>query len=216
LTDRNDAADAGAINEPMSKVERLTQALLRDRERPAAPQPAPARCFTCEHPYRPRPDAGGSTRFCSPRCRGAFDAGVPPRGANPGSELYEFTAGLVVVAGGDPGYLPTMRMRKGAVGFYIDCRACGAEFDSKGLAYCATCSALPAEERRAMRPAKARRCEAPGCESFVTRTARAGAMYCSEACKQRAYRARCVTDNPARLPLQPTPENVTDNEQKNQ
>jgi hypothetical protein len=53
-----------------------------------------------------------------------------------------------VVAGDNPGYLPSTRMRCGPVGWFIACRACAVEFESKGLAYCADCMALPAEARR--------------------------------------------------------------------
>jgi hypothetical protein len=92
-------------------------------------------------------------------------------------------------------------MRKGPVGFYISCRACGQEFESKGWAYCEECSKIPVDERRAMKPAaQGRLCQAPGCESFVPRNARADVIYCSKACRQRAYRSRSVTDNPGHAP----------------
>jgi hypothetical protein len=41
-----------------------------------------------------------------------------------------------VVAGGDPGYLPSTPTRKAKAGFVVACRSCGREFESKGLAYC--------------------------------------------------------------------------------
>jgi hypothetical protein len=53
-----------------------------------------------------------------------------------------------VVAGDNPGYLPSTRMRCGPVGRFIACRACTVEFESKGLAYCPDCMALPAEARK--------------------------------------------------------------------
>src|SRR5258708_19516603 len=52
-----------------------------------------------------------------------------------------------VVAGDNPGYLPSTRMRCGPVGRFIACRACTVEFESKGLAFCPDCMALPAEAR---------------------------------------------------------------------
>jgi hypothetical protein len=52
------------------------------------------------------------------------------------------------IAGGDPGYLPKTPMRMGPVGWFIRCRACAVEFESKGWAYCPTCMDLPAEARR--------------------------------------------------------------------
>ena len=105
-----------------------------------------------------------------------------------------------VVAGCDPGYPVQKYMRRGPVGFHIDCQACGTEFESKGWACCPSCMELPAEERRQMRPAiQGRLCEAPNCENFVPRKARADVLYCSRGCQQRAYRARRVTDNPSPL-----------------
>ena len=53
-----------------------------------------------------------------------------------------------VVAGGNPGYLAKTPMRRGPVGWFILCRACAVEFESKGWAYCPTCMDLPAEARR--------------------------------------------------------------------
>lgn len=104
----------------------------------------------------------------------------------------------VVVAGGDPGYLPSTPMRKGSVGFHASCRTCGREFESKGMGSCPACLELPAEERRAMKPSfVGRLCEGPGCENFIPRTARADARYCSQACQQKAKRRRNDRDNPA-------------------
>jgi hypothetical protein len=115
-----------------------------------------------------------------------------------------------VVAGPDPGYLPKTRMREGQSGFHIACRGCGGEFESKGLAYCSSCLALPAEDRRAMHPVTTgRRCQAPGCEKFLPRTARAGAKYCSKACGERArYHRSSLADNPDRLLDTTPPENL--------
>jgi hypothetical protein len=53
-----------------------------------------------------------------------------------------------VVAGGNPGYLAKAPMRRGPVGWFIVCRACAVEFESKGWAYCPSCMDLPAEARR--------------------------------------------------------------------
>ena len=92
--------------------------------------------------------------------------------------------------GGDPGYLPRTPMRRGPVGFYVSCRACGDEFESKGIAYCAACMELPAEERRAVKAdVHGRLCAAPGCENFIPRAAHARRRFCSKACAKRAERA---------------------------
>lgn len=92
------------------------------------------------------------------------------------------------------GFDPYAPMRMGSVGFYIHCKACNAEFESKGWACCPACMELPAEERHAMKPAfSGRMCQAPGCENSLPRTARTGSKYCSKPCRQRAFRA---TRNP--------------------
>ena len=44
-----------------------------------------------------------------------------------------------VVAGGDPGYLVTTPMRRGAGGWFIACQGCRQEFESEGLRCCARC-----------------------------------------------------------------------------
>lgn len=99
-----------------------------------------------------------------------------------------------VIAGGDPGFLPTTPMRKGSEGFYIACRGCGDKFESKGWAYCAVCMDLPAEERHALQPS-ARACAAPGCEKVIAPSARADARYCSGACRERARQALIRQEN---------------------
>jgi hypothetical protein len=144
------------------KVDRLTQALLADRER------AKARKSNIMLNLKPERREDG--------------IGFDPYGGG----------ALVVVApvGGRPGYLPTTPMRKGAVGFYVGCSACGGEFESKGWAYCAACMALPADERRAVKTdVHGRLCAAPGCENFISRAEHARRRFCSEACRQRAHRA---------------------------
>jgi hypothetical protein len=55
---------------------------------------------------------------------------------------------VITPNGGNPGYLPKTPMRRGPVGWFIACQHCGAEFESKGWAYCPTCMDLPAEARR--------------------------------------------------------------------
>lgn len=118
----------------------------------------------------------------------------------PGEECDPFyTVWSTVVAGVDAGYVPRVHMRKGAVGFYVACRCCGTEFESKGLAYCMRCIELPADERRTIKPTvQGRLCQAPGCETFIPRKARADTRFCSSACRQRAQRAD-VTANARRL-----------------
>src|SRR6516165_5675024 len=66
-------------------------------------------CFACDRPY-----SQGDGRFCSERCRAAFDAGLPP---------YER-------AGASYGLTPR------GDGFLIDCAGCRRPFASKGLRCC--------------------------------------------------------------------------------
>jgi hypothetical protein len=101
------------------------------------------------------------------------------------------------IAGGDPGYLVKTSMRRGPVGWFINCCNCGDEFESKGWKYCPTCMELPAEKRRQDAWKRAqdcglseRPCEAPGCDNSIPMRARADARYCSETCAKRAQNAR--------------------------
>jgi hypothetical protein len=119
------------------------------------------------------------------------------------------------IAGGDASCLPKTPMRMGKTGWWIACRACGAKFESKGMAYCESCLALPAEERRQMKPA-ARQCQAPGCNNVIAGTARADARYCSDACRQRARYDAIREKNDANLPDIGPPENLTDTHEKSQ
>jgi hypothetical protein len=62
----------------MMKLDNLARNIAADllAERPKL-VPAP-RCFACDHEYTPGQSGGDdSTRFCSTRCREAFDAGLP-------------------------------------------------------------------------------------------------------------------------------------------
>lgn len=105
-----------------------------------------------------------------------------------GSDPY-LTARWQIIRGGSPGYLPAIPMRQGMVGFFIVCRACGAEFESKGMAYCKTCLELPAEQRHAMyAPAAKRMCQGPDCENPIPATVRVGTRFCSTNCREKARR----------------------------
>jgi hypothetical protein len=83
-----------------------------------------------------------------------------------------------VITGADPGYLPTTPMRMGPVCWFINCRHCLREFESKGWAYCPTCMALPAEERRREPMSGRRCCQVPGCGGLIPTRRRADAKYC--------------------------------------
>ena len=63
-------------------IEKLTAALLRDRERPTSANTS-NECFACGRSYMRRPVSGDdNSRFCSRHCQDAFDAGFPPYDPN--------------------------------------------------------------------------------------------------------------------------------------
>jgi hypothetical protein len=62
-------------SESQRRVESLTAALLRDRERPVSANTS-NECFACGRAYMRRPVRGDDNpRFCSARCQDAFDDG---------------------------------------------------------------------------------------------------------------------------------------------
>jgi hypothetical protein len=223
-----------------------------------------ASCFMCER--TPKPDADGCTRFCSPRCRDDFDAGLPPGSgrldcqeaaaeegkpetvdpaggatapdgavdpeparrrprAKPAQSTYtghlarhaaeawantalvkelqgdqrQFDPFAItkwkVIAGGNPGYLPTTPMRMGATGFWIPCARCGAEFESKGLKHCEKCRTMPAGKQAATTlgvqtnaRSRCRRCRV----ALPNPVESQWSAFCSRDCYTRFYRCHCL------------------------
>ena len=82
---------------------------------------SPTKCVLCRASYIYRgPCVGDSGRLCSPHCRNAYDhAGVRYRQFD---VRYTSADGTPMIARSD--------------GFAIACPQCGAEFMSKGLAFC--------------------------------------------------------------------------------
>ena len=94
-----------------AKRTRLAAAIERDILRqPSRPIPSPT-CFTCGRSF-----GRGDGRFCSTRCRSAFDDGLPPYEPLDLDNYYS---------------LP-----KGPTGFHVDCAHCRKRFDSRGLRCC--------------------------------------------------------------------------------
>src|SRR5262249_23632559 len=118
---------------PLSRVERLSAQLLRDR----AAQAEPARsqsmaCFSCGRSFTYRgPRGDDSGRFCSVRCRECYDAGHPAYDPDYASKNNPRWYNLPI----------------GPHGFYIDCAGCGKRFDSKGLRCCSAECERRARER---------------------------------------------------------------------
>jgi hypothetical protein len=63
----------------MLTTKKLAAAIERDLLAEKPKRKPEITCFLCDRPYIPQPYTGqdGSTRFCSDRCRDAFDAGLP-------------------------------------------------------------------------------------------------------------------------------------------
>jgi hypothetical protein len=125
-----------------------------------------------------------------------------------------------------PAPMPTTPMRMGTVGFWISCRCCGSQFESKGLAFCEKCMELPAEERHKAPPFAAKRACA-NCGKALPYRKRAGVLFCSKECRQQAAYYRRLqqgrrlsenfsTDNGAQLPDSAAPDFPTDNGKKDQ
>jgi hypothetical protein len=131
--------------------------------------------------------------------RAARKAAAPTRLKAPESDFDPFAITrwrVVAPKGGNPGHLVKARMRRGPVGWFIACRACAREFESKGSAYCPDCMALPAEERRDQPKPSGRVCERPTCDQRLSMHARADARYCSAACRKAASRDKTASRLP--------------------
>jgi hypothetical protein len=200
-----------------SRADKLAAALLADRQREHVEHNI-VPCFACgttsDYEGR-RGDLNG--RFCSMRCQEWFDDG------NPGHErqqehdrklLTKSVADFRVVAGppgleaGAPYYATVFPkdfkftpMRR--EGFYIACKHCNKEFESKGLRCCSKeCENAyrEAEERRAklkeagIEPTAKRQCECLGCDRTIPkwkngRQVSAKVRFCSDLCRKRAAKA---------------------------
>jgi hypothetical protein len=130
-------------------------------------------CFLCGRTYTyQQPTGDDSGRFCRDKCRDDYDAGYRrPEPLDP----FKLT-NWRVVAGGDPGRLPSTPMRRGSEGWYITCPGCQREFESKGLRCCSTAcerrlcehdenTALMAEV--GMEPEAKPKCSVPGCDNSI-------------------------------------------------
>jgi hypothetical protein len=200
--------ESTAAEQPQHKTrtDKLAAAIIADNERRAAKADDSKRepfaeCFACGRGMTYR-----GNRFCSTRCRDWYDAGNPSF-----TEQQEYTRRISQAPGpwrliaGPPGaetpHMPRA-MRRGRVGFYINCANCQKEFESKGLRCCsAECEKryrkrednLRTMAEVGIKPAQKRHCE--GCGVVIPkwrngRRVRANAQYCSPRCAQRAARER--------------------------
>jgi hypothetical protein len=142
------------------KADKLAAALMRDRARTCAgPSNTSIECFGCGRPfiYRGPQQGDDNGRFCSDKCREAYDAGY--RRAEPVDA-----------------FKPSTAMRRGPVGWHIACAGCQREFESKGLRHCSTECERRCRERQenaelmaevGMQVEAKRKCAKPECNNPV-------------------------------------------------
>jgi hypothetical protein len=94
-------------------------------------------------------------------------------------------------------------MRRGSEGFYIACKHCNREFESKGLRCCSQDCERGYRESEANRaimkkagiePASRRMCERPGCDRAIPkwkngRQVSAKVRFCSDLCRKQSAKA---------------------------
>lgn len=169
------------------RAERLAKALLADQAKVRETEIIPA-CFACgvRRTLRFR-------RFCSERCRNAYDDGYPGY-----EQDWLKPSGTGITYRWQDG----RPMRTTANGFLIRCAGCQREFESKGLKYCKPeCGRLDRERQEnrtimaeaGMEPAAKRYCEAPGCGAVIPKWTKGRLTpktrrFCSNRCAARARR----------------------------
>jgi excisionase family DNA binding protein len=168
-----------------TKIERLAQALLADRNRPDITRHDITACFMCGHGMLYR-----GSRFCSDRCRTGFDSGAP-------GYLQDWRQSRIVYRWRDGREMPIM-----GAGFRISCAHCHREFESKGLRCCSSDCEHAFKEREAnlavmaeagIEPAAKRTCLQCGGRIPQWRKGRrvsAATRFCSEKCGQRHRKAK--------------------------
>ena len=193
----------------------LAAAIERDLLRTEPDRTAAPKCFACGRSFLPRPSDGDDDtwRFCSPRCREAYDAGLPPYDLDQFKKpASRFDPGGLRVVAGPPGLssydplegsqqLSRGIRRRGSSGFVIACLGCGREFDSTGLRCCSLACERRCRDRSENeqlmsqvdmeRPAK-RKCE--WCSANIPRWRNGrqvskAVRFCSPRCSKASKRA---------------------------
>jgi hypothetical protein len=161
----------------IASVEALTNAIMRDRQRERpTPTKTTAECFACGREYLYRDtDGDDSGRFCSTRCREAYDAGFPAH-ASKGSQHWH-------------------SLPMGKHGFLIKCRGCERQFDSKGLRCCSVeCErAYRLKEEVAEHPFRFVKRKCVECSGEIPnwrkgRRVSKATRFCSDRCAERSRR----------------------------
>jgi hypothetical protein len=158
----------------IENIATLADALKADilADRPFT-SPSSVECFLCERSYIYKgPNGDDSGRFCSDKCRESYDAAYRrPEAVDP----FKPT-GWRVVAGSNPGYLPSTPMRRRSVAWIISCPGCQCEFESRGLRCCSMECERRLQERAenmalmaevGMEPNAKRKCSVPGCDNLI-------------------------------------------------
>jgi hypothetical protein len=161
-----------------TRAARLAQAIVRDREaRFERTEPAPApTCMMCGRGYAAR-----GSRFCSERCREAFDTGAPAYAPAAVDRYYT---------------LP-----RSGTGFRIVCASCKQPFTSYGLRCCgvncerALCKREERDRELADDPFRSPRppCQCCGLPIPRWRNGRqvpTTARFCSDRCRKRHHQKR--------------------------
>jgi hypothetical protein len=162
----------------------LAAAIVRDILLGRKSQQASATCFACGRSFHSAVtrDADGNQergRFCSQRCREAFDAGFPAFDPFNADKWYS---------------LPI-----GPAGFRIDCVHCRKQFDSRGLRCCSVecerehCRKLELEAKLAGDPFRAEKRKCLDCGGAIPnwrngRRVSSATRFCSDRCAISARR----------------------------
>jgi hypothetical protein len=164
----------------------------------------------------PSPDTSLNGNFCSMRCQEWFNAGNPTyeQQCEHERKLMGAALGSFVVVAAPPELevgsnlyqrlgFSGMPMRRAGHGFYIACKHCNKEFESKGLRCCSQdCEKAyrESQERRAVlkeagiEPTARRMCECPGCDRPIPkwkngRQVSSKVRFCSDLCRKRSAKA---------------------------
>jgi hypothetical protein len=171
------------------KTTTIARVIERDLLREPEEKPKAPRCHACSRSFlhrAPSSDSDDNSRFCSSRCRHAYDAGLPAA---------------------DPDYAGKRNPRwyslpVGPRGFLIHCLGCGERFDSVGLRCCSPKCESAFRERqerdRLLADAssfRATKHKCAECDGDIPnwrngRRVRTTTKFCSEACQAKSARKR--------------------------
>jgi hypothetical protein len=199
-------------------IQKLTDALIADRNRDNATHHNIVPCWSCGHTFKYKGRCGDlNGNFCSLRCQDWYDTGNAPIEHDHAEKAYKVPIdGWRVVAGPpdvevDAPYYPGMfprgnhftAMTMADRGYRIRCAHCRKEFESLGLRCCsAECERRyrEAQDNRAVmaevgiEPSAKRRCANPGCGVVIPkwrkgRRVSSATRFCSPRCSRQTKMA---------------------------